>query len=128
MKNKILTFTGDIVAKPRMTQSDKWKQRSVTSRYWAFKTLLTLQAKLQGFTLDNQIKIIISIPMPKSWSKKKRKEMNLKPHQQKPDLSNIIKAIEDILLPKDDSGIYKIIATKHWINDKKGIIVIQNLN
>ncbi len=43
--------------------------------------------------------------MPKSWSKKKKAEMYLKPHQSTPDLDNLIKSVKDCLL-KEDSGVW----------------------
>ena len=30
-----LNFIGEVQAKPRMTQQDRWKQRNCTKRYWA---------------------------------------------------------------------------------------------
>ncbi|MEA2036328.1 MAG: RusA family crossover junction endodeoxyribonuclease, partial [Nanoarchaeota archaeon] len=67
--------------------------------------------------------ILFGIPFPKSYSKKKRKELFLKPHNQKPDLDNMIKAVADILM-KEDKEIYKIKAKKIWSN--KPIIIILN--
>jgi Holliday junction resolvase RusA-like endonuclease len=43
--------------------------------------------------------------MPNSWSKKKKAEFNGKPHQQKPDLDNLIKAFKDALC-EDDSYVH----------------------
>jgi len=53
--------------------------------------------------------------MPKSWSKKKKAEMLGQPHQQKPDIDNLLKALMDAVLP-EDSHIYDIRATKYWGN------------
>jgi Holliday junction resolvase RusA-like endonuclease len=52
------------------------------------------------------------IPMPKSWSKKKKAEMVGKPHQQTPDLDNFIKSL-DAIVP-EDCGIWDIHAKKFW--------------
>ena len=124
--NNTLTYTGPIVAKPRMTQSDKWKIRPATSKYWAFKDLLTLQAKKQHFELGNRISVQVYIPMPKSWSQKKRIMTVTQPHRQKPDIDNILKSIQDILL-KDDSCIREVHITKRWITSVTGRIEIINL-
>lgn len=53
------------------------------------------------------------IKMPKSWSKKKKAEMNMKPHQVKPDTSNLLKSLEDALRP-DDEKIWEVSASKRW--------------
>ena len=122
----MLVFKGHIMAKPRMTRSDKWKVRKATSTYWAFSDLLTLQANLQGFTLSDRISLTIDLPMPESWSKKKRAEMNMQPHTQKPDIDNILKSVQDILM-KEDSSIWEIHATKRWTDKSEGLLIIKNL-
>jgi Holliday junction resolvase RusA-like endonuclease len=54
------------------------------------------------------------LPMPKSWSDTKRAEMLGQPHQQKPDISNLLKALEDAVV-KDDSKIWHYAAqSKTW--------------
>ena len=70
-------------------------------RYWAFCE----EVKLKKVCLvEDGAQIIFRLPMPKSWSKKKRAEFNGKYHKQKPDLSNLLKAIEDAVMA-DDSAI-----------------------
>lgn len=113
------------VAKPRMTQSDKWQTRPATSRYWAFKDELQLQARQFGFTLSEAFKVSFCLPMPASWSKAKRDRMLGSKHAGRPDLSNLLKAVEDSLLPDDDSGIWFIQAQKTWAIE--GMIAIENL-
>ncbi|MCF8360741.1 MAG: RusA family crossover junction endodeoxyribonuclease [Prolixibacteraceae bacterium] len=122
-----LIFKGQIVAKPRMTQRDKWTERTATSKYWGFKDHLRLTANTQGFMLSDCIEIKISFPMPKSWTKKKREILHLKPHRQKPDIDNLIKSVQDILLPDDDSGIWSVCAEKYWTKDDQGTLVIRNI-
>ncbi len=54
-RSDILEFKGTIVAKPRMTRSDKWKERPATSKYWAFKDLITIAARQQHFELGDRV-------------------------------------------------------------------------
>lgn len=107
------------VAKPRMTQRDRWMKRNVVVRYYHFANhirLLNPKIEWEGVSLQ------FVLPMPKSWSKKKRAEMNGRPHKQTPDLSNMIKAIEDSLL-KDDSRVWHYgLMMKTW--GEKGCIII----
>ena len=51
--------------------------------------------------MDIDLDIKFVIPMPTSWSEKKRVEMDGKPHTQRPDLDNLIKAFKDALLIED---------------------------
>jgi Holliday junction resolvase RusA-like endonuclease len=106
------------VAKPRMTRSDTWKKRPVTNKYWEFKDKLILLCKEQNFVLGDRYGVIFFMPMPTTWSYKKKQEMIGKPHQQKPDLDNILKAVNDCLKPKDQT-IYEIEASKIWWEEGK---------
>jgi len=89
------------VAKPRMTQSDKWKKRPATDKYWLFKKELKILCHLCRWTPRDDLDVKFVIPMPTSWSEKKRKLMDGKPHQQRPDLDNLVKAFKDALLEED---------------------------
>lgn len=101
------------IGKPRMTQRDKWSKRSAVLKYWAYKDFLIFEAKRQGYELNNALQAEYFIEMPNSWSKKKKSEMYLKPHQNKPDIDNIDKGVMDALL-KDDSAVYKSHTSKYW--------------
>ena len=116
----------------RMTQSDRWKtnpthidpkkrQRPAVQKYFAFKTLLTLQAKQVGFELGKHLEAVYLIPMPSSWSEKKKEKMNGLPCESKPDTDNITKAIKDTL-KKDDGDVWWEKAEKRWAY--KGSIII----
>lgn len=98
------------VPKPRMTKSDKWKKRDCVQRYWAFKDECALR-KIQ--LPECGAHVVFHIPMPKSWSKKKRTRMIGQPHQQRPDIDNYTKAIMDAVYG-EDSGVWDIRATKVW--------------
>lgn len=109
------------VAKPRMTRSDKWKQRDCVMKYRAFKD----ECKLHNLEVPEQSDIIFVVPMPESWSNKKKERMNGAPHQQRPDLDNYIKATLDAVC-NEDSHIWHLRAKKIWGDN--GYIVVNRLN
>ena len=109
------------VPKPRMTQRDKWQKRPAVMRYRAFCD--DLRARNCTFP-ESGSHVIFHMPMPASWSKKKRAEMLGQPHQQKPDVDNLQKALMDAVL-KDDSGVWDMRITKIWSDT--GFIEIRNL-
>jgi len=105
-----------IVAKPRMTRSDRWKKRPCVVRYWEFADKLRAAAAAEDFKLGDIIHMEFHIAMPKSWSKKKKKEMIGQPHQlpKRMDIDNLQKSVYDILRPADDGMIYDVQARKVW--------------
>lgn len=107
------------VPKPRQTRSDKWKQRPCVMRYREFAD----QVRSAGLEISDTLNVVFYLPMPASWSKEKREEMYLQPHQQKPDIDNLVKALLDAVFD-DDSHIYKIRAVKFW--DEVGSFFILN--
>jgi Holliday junction resolvase RusA-like endonuclease len=109
------------VSKPRMSQSDRWKSRACTKRYWAFKD--QLKALWGNDDLPAAISIKFCIPMPASWSEKKKSLMDGKPHQAKPDIDNLVKSIFDCLA-KSDAYIWRVDAVKYWA--REGSIEIGN--
>lgn len=108
----------------RMTKSDTWKtnpnhvnplkrQRPAVTKYWAWKNLFTLQANQMGFVLGEHLDAVYLVPMPESWSKKKKEANNRMPCKSKPDTDNITKAIKDTL-KKDDSDVWWEKTEKRW--------------
>jgi len=115
MKIYDITPTG----KPRMTQRDRWHKRPTTAAYWAYKA----QVRLLGVTLpESGYHVTFVIPMPKSWSQKKRTQHDGQPHQQKPDKDNLEKALLDAIFD-EDSRIWDGRVTKIW--GEKGQIIIK---
>jgi Holliday junction resolvase RusA-like endonuclease len=62
------------------------------------------------------------MPMPKSWSLKKKEVMNNKPHRQRPDLDNLLKALFDALCPDGDAHIWDGKVSKIWGFEGKIVI------
>lgn len=107
------------VGKPRMTRSDKWKQRPPVLRYRVFCD----EVRLHEIVLpESGSHVVFILPMPKTWSQKKRASMNGQPHQQKPDIDNLTKSLMDAIYD-DDAHIWDVRASKIWGDE--GAIVIQ---
>lgn len=71
--------------------------------------------------------LIFEMPIPMSWSQKKKREFSGKPHRGRPDLDNLIKYVGDALnevLWKDDALIYQIVAKKEYSSHPKTLIMI----
>ena len=92
-------------------------------KYNNYKAELLALAKKHNLKFPEQgLEINFYIPVPKSWSQWKKKHHHMKGHSQKPDLSNILKAIEDGLL-KEDKMIFNYAGlTKRWVNQEQGYI------
>lgn len=117
-------FRVDPVAKPRMTQRDRWKKRASVLRYFAYRDAIRAQAGT--FQLLGTLTIAFYLPVPKSWSGVKKDRLIDKPHEQRPDLSNLIKGFEDCfdhLEGWDDSMVWRINAQKRWTREGDGRIV-----
>lgn len=104
--------------KPRMTRRDKWQKRNCVLRYRAFcdhARLLRISVPPAGGC------ITFVLPMPKSWSQKKKDAHNGQPHMQKPDVDNLLKALLDAMFT-DDKHINDVRVKKVW--GEKGAIEV----
>lgn len=81
-------------------------------QYRAFKD----ECRERGVTIPETCAITFYMPMPDSWSKKRKVEMLGKPHQQTPDIDNLCKAVFDAVL-ENDAHIWKVSAEKIWANN-----------
>lgn len=82
-------------------------------RYRAFADELRLKYRED---LPDDVHMTFYLPMPKSWSKKKRDLMRGQPHQQKPDFDNLAKSVADALR-EDDSTIWRCLVDKYWADE-----------
>ena len=104
--------------KPRMTKRSSYRYTS----YWNYKTEINRLVGNYPIDLNGIIGVSFIMPMPKSWSKTKKLEMDGKPHQQKPDLDNLIKAVKDCLLI-EDSHVWKYDPPPEKVWGRVGMIV-----
>lgn len=118
------------MGKPRMTRSDKFNNRPVVVRYRAYADQLRLNGLIDFPECDGHL--IAVIPMPSSWSKKKKRAHLGQPHQQKPDKDNIEKGVLDAVFSKrnqhnksDDSHVWHGMVSKFW--GVKGVLILGEL-
>lgn len=115
------------VGKPRQTQRDKWQRRPAVVQYRDFCDALRAYAAKARFTPpDAGLSITFYLPMPRSWSRKKRRAMALSPHQQKPDKDNLEKAFWDALKGDDSTVWHTASVEKRWAgeDDETGMIEV----
>ena len=120
------------VAKPRMTRSSTWafsnyyngRVDKVPSRILRYLNYVEELKILMGdVEIPGKIDMLVfHIPIPKSWSKKKKLTMTGKPHQSRPDIDNLQKAFFDALC-KEDSHIWSVFSEKYW--GVKGKIIVK---
>ena len=119
-----ITFRVLPVAKPRMTARDRWKKRPCVLRYHAFKDEIKLILSQTGYKPGPRVRLLFFVPMPASWSAKKKAAMKRTPHMRRPDIDNYIKGVLDAVYA-DDSGVWQIEALKYW--GEEPAIVFENI-
>ena len=126
MKRSV-TFALVPVPKPRQTRRDVWLSppRPAVARYRAFADRMREIAQANRFDFPEAgASILFAMPMPPSWSKKKRAQMHGEPHRQKPDLDNLTKATLDALC-EEDCTVWRLGSlTKYWA-DQGSITIAQ---
>ena len=105
--------------------NDYINRKKYILKYFEYKRKLKIEANkvgLHSFPLQN-IWIKFFIPMPKSWSKKKKNQHCFELHSVRPDIDNYSKGLFDSLL-KEDNFISDFRASKFWY-DGPGHIEIE---
>ena len=115
-------FVFDVVpvAAPRMNRADRWKRRPCVLRYFAYRDQVRALAEEQGFTLPERFYLWFQMPMPNSWSQRKKRMMFGEPCLSKPDADNLGKGFFDCF--GEDKHVWSVQITKTW-HDKGGIVV-----
>lgn len=112
------------VPAPRQTRSDRWKARDCVIRYRDFRDELIWMWGDRQLEIPSRVTFIL--PMPPSWSKKKRLAHDGQPHLPKPDADNLLKAFLDGLYrDKNDSVVHSIWPRKRW--GEVGEIIVQKI-
>lgn len=113
MSEVYFRYNGDPVAKPRMTQRDKWAKRPAVLRYRDYCDRLRELCPAIPPNGSLEVRMLFWMPMPKSWSAKKKELHASFHHHSKPDVDNLAKGVLDALFV-DDSRVWRITAEKRW--------------
>lgn len=94
-------------------------------KYNQYKIDLLAECKRVGFTIPPEgACITFFVPLPKSWSKKKRRQFHGTLHQSKPDLSNLLKSFEDAICTEDKYIAHYSGLGKRWVDFETGWIEV----
>lgn len=118
----------------RMTKSDTWKlnpnhadpkkrQRKSVTKYFEFKNNIKFQAEKMNIEIKDTLDIVFVVPIPDSFSDKKKAQLNATPCKKRPDIDNYVKAFLDAL-KKEDGDVWNIKAIK--VYGFKGAIILFN--
>lgn len=99
------------LGKPRMTQRDRWKERPAVMAYRTYCDELRL--RLPRYELPVHLYIVFHLPMPASWSNKKKQAMAGTLHESKPDIDNLAKGFMDAF-KCEDKHVAVLHAEKYW--------------
>ena len=119
MDAPVKVFDIDPMGAVRMTQRDHW--RPAAQRYFDSRTLLQQLAMINRYSVGNELFATFCIPMPGSWTNKKKALMNETYCQSKPDIDNITKWWLDCLC-EEDKHVCRICCNKIW--SEKGSVII----
>lgn len=106
------------VSAPRQVGRDAWDPSPHVQRYRAYRDELRARRVHVPEPFHHAIFVL---PMPKSWSAKRRLELHGQPHQQKPDRDNLEKALLDACFG-EDSHIWDGRTTKLW--GERGLLIL----
>lgn len=94
-------------------------------KYNQYKIDLLAECKKNGFSIPAEgTSVTFFVPLPKSWSKKKRKQYHGTLHQSKPDLSNLLKSFEDAICIEDKYIAHYSEVSKRWVDFEAGWIEV----
>lgn len=103
------------------------KRKLRLQKYNEYKNDLRLIAEFLKYSLEPAgTHIEFYLPVSKSWRPGKKAAHHDKPHQNKPDVDNLLKAFMDALKPADQV-IWDVRITKRWTNSEDGRIEISTI-
>ena len=118
--------TGVIKEYARKSAPSYARQRKyLIAQYDAVKELKSLAESMEFVMPEDDFAVVCLMPMPKTWTKKKKREMAYKLHKQKPDSDNAIKLIIDVMFTdgstsgrfRNDSCVSSMMCVKYYVPD-----------
>lgn len=126
-----LTIPGKPFAKQRPRFSRAQMRAFTPKETVAFERVVQQIAALKfDQPMEGPVKITVlaTFGVPKSWSKKKTEEHINRPHTQRPDLDNVVKAIKDALnriAYADDGQVAQVVASKVWGPEGQTVVHVE---
>ena len=111
------------VPAPRMSRRDRFDPRPCVVRFRDYG--IELRSHFTAAELPTNYLLVFYLPMPKSWSKKKKRSHLFQPHKKTPDKDNLEKGLLDSLFyheDKNDCCIWDGRVIKLW--SEEGAIAI----
>lgn len=105
---------------PRQVRSDAWNPSKSVQRYRAFRDEVRAR---EVWAPEPGDLLVFLMPMPRSWSRRKRDEHDGMPHLPKPDADNLAKALLDACYG-NDSHIWIFTPVKLW-SSTPGLVIIR---
>lgn len=133
--DSVTAFT--IPGKPHAKQRARFSRRS--GRAFTPKETVSFESVVRQIGLQNfdtplegpvKLTVMATFEPAKSWSKKKTAERLNRPHTQKPDLDNLVKAIKDGLnrvAYADDGQVAVCISQKVWGPSAKTVVIVEEM-
>lgn len=126
-----LTFPGEPVplARPRFSRRGTYDSQANVKQFYILH-LLSVKHTWKKLYGPLEIQVEFAMPIPKG-SKKRTRSLAYTPHVKRPDLSNLIKFIEDVMqghIFDDDSQIVGINAFKRYDENPKTTLKIWSLD
>lgn len=95
----------------RLSRQDKFAPSKRANKYFRYGA----DIRALGVTMPEVPRLVFTLPMPPSWSKKKKDLMRGKPHLSKPDCDNLLKGLQDsIYYKRDDAHVWCGWMEKRW--------------
>lgn len=111
------------VPAPRQVRSDAWRPTDRVQRYHAFRD----EVRIRHVQIPQPFHhVIFVLPIPPSWSQKRKLMMEGMPHQQTPDRDNLEKALLDSVFGQD-CAVWDGRTTKVWGAQAMIIVAGQSL-
>ena len=104
-------------SRPRVTRHATFYPKRYTAFKVACKDYLSLTHKMPILDGAVRLSVVFDMPIPKSWSKKRKSEAEGCYHTSKPDSDNLQKALLDAMngiVFEDDSQVADIRAVKRY--------------
>jgi Holliday junction resolvase RusA-like endonuclease len=122
-----ITIPGAPVAKPRMSQRDRWKERPCVLAYRDFCDRARKAAGIRGkMRLVDPIIVTVTayFGFPRSINLSRQRELRNSPHTGRVDADNVLKSINDALF-ENDHLVCRATVEKLWDDGQGPRVVVE---